>query len=1034
MEFYADLHIHSKYSRATSKQCDLPHLALWAAKKGLSLVATGDFTHPAWREELREQLVEAEPGLFRLNDALQDEVTAELPPSCRSITRFMLSVEISTIYKAGDRTRKVHHVIYAPDFEQAEALVTQLDRIGNLHSDGRPILGLDSRDLLEMVLQSGDGCHLVPAHVWTPWFAALGSKSGFDAIDECYRDLAHHIDAVETGLSSDPPMNWRVASLDRFRLLSNSDAHSPQVLGRNCNRLDTDLDYFAVHRALASGDGYVGTVDLYPEEGKYHADGHRKCDIRLEPRQTIALDGRCPECGKPVTVGVVHRVELLADREQHEPPPATAGELCYLIPLPEILSELLGVGPKSKKVTTVYERLLRELGPELPLLIRTPLEELRRTDTLLLADAIERLRDGRVVREAGYDGEYGAIRLFDEDELEAATGSGLLFDLPAKRRKKAAKRTATKAPPREVVIPDPKPDPVEAPATAPAERGPASILERLDPDQRAAAEIIAGPLLVVAGPGSGKTRTLTHRVAHLVDDLGVPPDHCLAITFTRRAATEMRDRLDALVPAAAGRIGVRTFHGLGLAILREHPEQVGLQPGFTILDEAGQQSLLAEVAGVSDARASRLVHAVSRARRSGEADEDLPLEAYAAARLARNAVDFDDLVALAVQRLTDHPDVAEAWRRRHPHLSVDEYQDVDEAQVQLVRLLAPTDGSLCAIGDPDQAIYGFRGADVRFFDSFERDFPGTRVVHLARNYRSGSTIVTAASQMIAADDHVDRRVQAMIDDPERVAIHEAPTEAAQAEFVVATVEKLLGGHSFFSLDSGRGDEAELADLSFSDIAVLTRTEAQAAPVVEALARSGMPFQQRSHQRLCDQPGVAALAAALADGSGPLDARLKQAAATLAADPDSAPALELLLPLARECGEDDARFATELALGAAVDTWDPRADRIALLTLHAAKGLEFPVVFLLGCSDGLLPLRFGDRDVDVDEERRLFYVGMTRAERRLLLCRARRQRHLGRVGELDASPFLRDIERRLLQRREAAGRRKPKAKDDQLKLF
>ena len=315
MSFYADLHIHSKYSRATSKNCDLKHLAYWARKKGIAVVGTGDFTHPVWRAELKEQLIPAEPGLFRLKPDLEKEVTAMLPPACQGTTRFMLSVEISTIYKKGDKTRKIHHLLYAPDFPAAERITESLSRIGNVKSDGRPILGLDSRHLLEITLESDPGSYLVPAHIWTPWFAALGSKSGFDAIDDCYADLAPHIFAVETGLSSDPEMNWRVSSLDRFRLVSNSDAHSPEKLGREACVFDTERDYFSMRHALETGQGYRGTVEFFPEEGKYHLDGHRNCHIRLLPHETRQLEGRCPECGRPLTVGVMHRVDDLADRE-----------------------------------------------------------------------------------------------------------------------------------------------------------------------------------------------------------------------------------------------------------------------------------------------------------------------------------------------------------------------------------------------------------------------------------------------------------------------------------------------------------------------------------------------------------------------------------------------------------------------------------------------------------------------------------------------------------------------------------------------
>jgi len=374
--FYADLHIHSKYSRATSKECDLEHLAVWAAKKGLSVVGTGDFTHPAWRAEIRDKLIPAEPGLYLLRPELAREVAARLPAACRRPVRFQLTVEISTIYKKGERTRKVHHVVCVPDLDTAERLVARLARIGNLASDGRPILGLDSRNLLEMVLASGEASYLIPAHVWTPWFAALGSRSGFDSIDECYGDLANHIFAIETGLSSDPPMNWRISSLDRFRLVSNSDAHSPNRLGREACCFTTAVNYYDMLQAMVTGNGFAGTVEFFPEEGKYHLDGHRNCGVRLTPEETVATGGRCPACGKEVTVGVLHRVAALADRPEGGQP-ARVDPFRSLVALPEIVAEIEGVGSGSKRVAHAYEGLLARLGPELHLLEQAPLEEVR---------------------------------------------------------------------------------------------------------------------------------------------------------------------------------------------------------------------------------------------------------------------------------------------------------------------------------------------------------------------------------------------------------------------------------------------------------------------------------------------------------------------------------------------------------------------------------------------------------------------------------------------------------------------------------
>ena len=421
MHFHADIHVHSKYSHASSKNADIEHLALWARKKGIVVIGTGDFTHPAWLAEIKEKLIPAEePGLLRLNPEFQKRIDAISPKACLdNPVRFMLEVEVATIYKKWDRFRKIHHLVFVPDLQTADRLIERLSKFGNIASDGRPTLKLDSRDLLEIVLDTGPHSYLIPAHIWTPWFAALGFKSGFDSIDNCYEDLTQYVFAVETGLSSTPPMNWRLSSLDRFRLVSNSDAHSPEKIAREVTNYDTDIDYFAMLHSLKTGEGFAGTIEFYPEEGKYYMDGHRNCNICFTLEETKIHNGLCPICGKALTIGVFHRINALADRTEGEilkKPPPNAKPMRCLVPLPKILAEIKGVGVKSKTVTQGYSKLLRKLGPELYILEHAPLDDIGKVESSLLVEAISRLRQGKVSRYPGYDGKYGVIRMLQSGQ------------------------------------------------------------------------------------------------------------------------------------------------------------------------------------------------------------------------------------------------------------------------------------------------------------------------------------------------------------------------------------------------------------------------------------------------------------------------------------------------------------------------------------------------------------------------------------------------------------------------------------------
>ncbi len=1053
--FHADLHIHSRFSRACSKNCDAGALAWWAVRKGVTVVGTGDFTHPAWAAEIAGSLEPAEPGLFRLRPGLQAALERATPASCDPLVRFLLSAEISTIYKRDGVTRKVHHLLYAPTFEAAAAITAALAKVGNLASDGRPILGLDSRHLLEITLNAGPGCYLVPAHIWTPWFAVLGSKSGFDTVADCYADLAGHVFAVETGLSSDPPMNWMCSALDGYRLVSNSDAHSPPMIGREATTFSTGLDYFAMAEALRTGAGLAGTINFHPEGGRYHLDGHRKCGVRFEPGEANAHAGTCPGCGKPVTIGVLHRVCELADRPMGQRPPGAPG-FVNLVSLPEIVGELQGSGPKSKRVIAQVDRLVATFGPELRILCETDVADLGRAGGSLLAEAVARLRRGEVIKQAGYDGEYGVVRLLRPEERVL---SGSLFDLP----ETGPASTGPGVRDRETAGPgragqmaaDTGP-----PAVSQARSGGAgSPLDGLDPDQRAAAEA-AGPLMIIAGPGTGKTRTLTHRIAAQVTRRGLPPGSCLALTFTRRAAQEMRGRLEMLIPAQAGRLPVTTFHGLGLMILREHPVRAGLAPDFGIADERTRLGVAAEVTG--SRRAARQLLAAAAADPQCRAG-------FGQALAARGLVDFDGLIDLPVKLLGGDPSLAAELRGRWPVISVDEYQDIDPGQYALLRLLSGDGAGLTAIGDPDQAIYGFRGADVGFFLRFGEDYPGATTIHLTRNYRSSPVIVAGALQAIAPATLVPGRVlrAAVSTGPAAITVHEADDEQGEAAWIAAAIDRLLGGSSFHSLDTGRADGHGAQGLGLADIAVLYRTDAQAGPLGQALTRAGLPFQKRSHDSLQRRTAVPEIVRemCLADPAGGHGDPGTSAGGTTAdrmaaavrrltgrgttdrpGAVDILAAGEVLAPLARRCGADLERFLTEIALGAEADALDPRADAVTLLTLHAAKGLEFSAVFIAGCERGLLPLRLpgaGARPADGTdqaarpgpdpaEERRLLFVGMTRARTHLFLTSAANRRRHGTAAAAGPSAFLAAIPGALLARTAPPRSRRPA--DRQLRLI
>jgi len=412
MHVIADLEVHSRFARAVSPDMNVENLEKWGVIKGIKLIGTGDFTHPTWLAELKKDLEPAEPGLFKRRGSATE-------------IRFMLSAEVSCIYGKGGATRRVHVLLYAPSFEIVEAINAQLSWIGKLKSDGRPIIGMDAKDLARIVLEASPDCLVIPAHVWTPWFSLFGSKSGFDKLTDCFEEYSDKIAAVETGLSSDPPMNWRLQQLDTKSIVSFSDAHSPANIGREATVFElASLSYANVAEAIrlpqptgTEPNRIAFTIEFHPEEGMYHWDGHRNCNIRWSPDETKSHNNICTVCGKPVTVGVLYRSEDLADRPKDFLPP-NRPDFKSIIPLPEIIGEAIGVGKKSKAVDLQYQQLITAGKNEFNILLDMAIDDVREITTPRIAEAINRMRHKKLHILPGYDGVYGTVTIFEDNEKE----------------------------------------------------------------------------------------------------------------------------------------------------------------------------------------------------------------------------------------------------------------------------------------------------------------------------------------------------------------------------------------------------------------------------------------------------------------------------------------------------------------------------------------------------------------------------------------------------------------------------------------
>ena len=1043
--YIADLHIHSRFSRATSRDLTVESLALSGWKKGIGLIGTGDFTHPEWRKELSESLEMGEDGLYRLK-SLQPgmEEAGRLSEGTAAwmagdAPRFVVTGEISSIYKQDGKVRKVHNLILLPDLSAAERLSAKLELIGNLHSDGRPILGLSSRDLLEITMEVCPEAIFVPAHIWTPHFSMFGAFSGFDRVEDCFGDMTPYIHAVETGLSSDPPMNWRLSALDRFQLISNSDAHSAAKLGREANLMEGEPSYEGLYRGIQTGEGLYGTLEFFPEEGKYHYDGHRKCHLCLSPRETERYEGRCPVCGKKLTVGVSHRVEELADRPEGYVR-ENAKPFESLVPLREVIAASEGMSPQSVKAERRYEELLQRLGTEFYILREAPLADIRPAAGERIAEGIRRLRAGEVDRRPGYDGEYGRISLFSQEELDNAEGQMSFFaalgisenqeprtagEETAGRSEKFRENPGAEGPEirenRENLAPD-----MPAP--------------QLNEAQRLAAESPARAQAVIAGPGTGKTKTLIAHIIYLIRERGVNPAEITAVTFTRKAAAEIEERLSA-EPSLKGKrrnIHTGTFHALCLELLRKQG-----RPLVLARDEAEKNALLAEQEGA----------------------QDQPL-----------VLDFDGLIAETLKLL--RTEKKEEFRgKQFRYLLVDEFQDVSPEQLELICRWNRGGKELFVIGDPDQSIYGFRGADAHCFEKLAKAFPELCLRQLNVSYRSAPEILEAAGSLIAhnggSHETLVSGVAGKGQDREKSPVRfvKAASGFSEAVFIAKEINRMAGGVDMLDTENGFYDRSFSGGTrSFSEIAVLYRTNRQGELLEKCLKQEGIPYILHGREDFLSADsvqGTLCFFQAISPGERPEgEIRLlrRRAAALLwklsgndmietvlqAAEERFRPMLKrtrpakLLEAFAAEMnlGEDrDIRKLCSMSLfyptmqeltaavllgseGDLMRSGEKRclSDGVRLMTLHAAKGLEFPVVIICGFEKGKIPLERKSEAVDMEEERRLFYVGITRAKEQLIL-----------TGAGEDSPFLPELPEALLLRETApsGSRQEP---DGQLSLF
>ena len=1159
MYFFVDLHVHSKHSRATSRDLDLEHLSIWARRKGIHVVGTGDFTHPTWRAELQSKLVPAEDGLFRLTPEIEatlfekDPTLQDVPP-----TRFFLTAEVNNIFRTQDGLHKIQSILTVPSFEIASQLCEQLAQHGDLFADGRPTLDLSGQQLLEYVI-SHPQSYLIPSHIWSPWFSLFSPRGGVDNIQDCFGDLSTHIFALDSGISADPLMSRRLSSLDAYTLVAASDAHSPSRLGRKVNRFETTLSYKAIFDAIKEGPGhhFLGTYETHPAAAKYYYDGHRACRECYEPQETLHRKYICAACKKPVTLGVLHQVEQRADRtltqaEQLAPP------FRYILPLEDLLAELLELSPKAKKVQRHYFQLIYRYGPELPLLMERSLDDIDYNELPLFREALARLRQGDIHITPGFDGRPGLIEIFHQDETKQAQQTLFphsaiphtarqmtLFDFLAPPAPAPAPhipqldlftpptpppQTSLPLPPPEETTPTPseKPSPVPPSPSSPIPEPPQTeeeswtpstdskplfpsqrnarqirkafakyvlppakqLLSPLNIEQRAPVKHWGSPMLIASGPGTGKTYTLTTRIAYLTASRRLHPTHILAFTSTNKSARQMAERLDELVGLYRG-VTIGTFHRFCLNLLQDE------EYAYRLIGEAERMILMRELSQhqLSSTQQRQYLDKISKYKQKSllpdqledEDDEQFVklYQAYERTLHQEELYDLEDLLLQSIQLLEQDPSLCHQLQLRFRSIHVDDYQDINEAQYRLLRLLVSPENDLCVAGDADQSIFGFRGGAPTYLRHFEQDFsfagrPARRFT-LWRNYRSPECVIDISQQVIASQSNQHRIIQTSIfSGLSNITYLHTEDEHTEARYIAEQIQQLIS-------PSTEDEVSTETSYTLADIAILYSSNQQLPPIQKELKRQGIPYRIAQpisipeklpelrlflallryfspphgdwlalYEIFCTWPHLSEMTFpqiqalrsqhphltpddclahapewfALGPKLSQEAKKLRELIRSMRASIQTASAKEFLEQHLSQM-EDmlDERwvpgketrillyeraaatpffsdFLQHLLLEEDPDPYIQPAARLSLRSLTAAKGTEYPVVFLPGCEESFIPP--SDSPEEEAEHRRLFYVGMTRTKSKLYLSHVKHRQLDGERQSRSPSRYIQEV--------------------------